>query len=175
MKKIFLLIAGIVIILVTVFLLLPRRTDLEITDIKFEDYQINFISDPHGYGLQLNPEENAHIKKVDIFCNIKNISLKPVYGVWLAFDHDQTLPEIIQGTKLNTTKVESINLDPFESSAAKYSFLIDSKDYNNEELYSLISNVNLFVMEINNSLKNRSHKIISTKPVKCSIRDYTNQ
>lgn len=164
-----LLITGIVVVLVTIILLLPRRANLKITDIKFEDYQINFISDPHGYGLRLNPEENAHIKKVDIFCNIKNISLKPVYGVWLAFAPNQTLPEIIQGTKLNTTKVESIDLNPFESSDAKYSFLIDSKDYSDEKLYLLISDVNLFVIEINNSLKNGSQKIISIKPVKCSI------
>ena len=174
-KRIIIIISFVLIItiLVIVILLNFNYFNLDIIDVQVEEYTLNPYADIQTYGIEVDKINNiTSLKRVLVTCTFHNKSLKTITGAWVSFDPNQTLPAIVLGDKLDTDKVESINLSPFSSKTAVFDFLIDANGYKDDEIIDLVKDINLFMSStdspsLENGYSGVNRTIISDKPVKC--------
>lgn len=144
---------------------MPKRAILKVTEITIYDKAVD-DSVINYYGLQQNETNKGIAKEVVVECEIKNISaIKKISNVEIIFDKNQPPLKIAVGTHLNTVQPEKLILKPHQKKKRAFAFLVDTCNYSDDEVISMLGNLNLQLIEHHVD----ADKILLEHPVKCKV------
>lgn len=171
MKKICLVSILCICILLSVVIFSRPYASMRVSDIRIEDYNLNPIpnADANEYNADAEEIKNSNVKRVILECNIKNESFfKDIINIGVSFDESQSLPTLILGKRISNDLPWSVSLKPLQEKQIDYNFIIDAKDYSEEEILRQIENIDLCVVSNRVSKKSvTKDSVVSRTLVKC--------
>ena len=160
---------GIIVLLLVFYIAgltaMPKRAILEINKITLYDETMDDAL-MNYYGLQQNETNKGLVKRVGVQCEIKNISLiRKISNVEITFDENQPSLGISIGTRVDFVEPDSLILKPHQKKKRAFAFLVDTCNYSDDEVISMLGNLNLQLIEHHVN----ADKILLEHPVKCKV------
>lgn len=117
-------------------------------------------------------------KMITVTCNIKNTSyIKTAYNIELNFANANDI-SILPSNKIDSPEVDYLNLRPRERRKYRFNFIVDSKEYAEDELLELLKDIRFTltgkVYVFDNIIKvfmhDKERSCLSPKEFNCQLR-----